>query len=275
METVTVRMLDTITRKYEHTDHSIYTVDEADELKITYHQRPFTEKMKIGDWILTDDGMVVQILKYIWNDFASRWQIRIPNGTFFVDPPGRNRNQILAKLNMPIKCQTSSAQRGKRINHLMFAFAMVVTGFDVAQSFEYAFQRKLTTRRDMIIVRNLLSNPQFMSNVMKKVEEVYDRSGVAPESIIQRIDELLQNLVVKAKESTTAGDIIALTTEGVKVAQVLGEMAGFEQSAPTTQALLLQRSTLKLIKQPEETIFDEDVIHAATEEANKSAKAVN
>lgn len=270
METITARKLNKKTRHYEYTDYIYYTVEEAVEQGIEWYTRPIPENIKPGEYILTDDNWVVPVMKVEFNTFVKKFTVRIPNGTFIIDKPHSiRRNEILAMKKISIRSNQSKERHGTALKNRLFAFALVTSRFDIAKSFQYAYSRvlNLKERKDVMLLKQLIGSPQIIRDIMTKMEELFGRGGVDPASIIGQINKVLTTLVDKTEGADSAADAIALSAESCRVANVLGDWAGFESKGDepiiAMQGMLqISRNNLMLSQDnanKEVSIFDGDV----------------
>ena len=272
METITTKQLNKKTRHFEYIDYHYYTVEEATAQGLEWYSRPIPETIQPGEYILTDDNWVVPVMKVEFNTFVKKYTVRIPNGTFIIDKPHSFRkNEILAMKKMSITSNRSGQRHGTCLKNRLFAFALVTTNFDIAKSFQYAYCRipDLKKRKDVLLLKQLIGSKEIIRDIMTKMEEMFNRSGVDPASIIGKVDRLFTTLVEKTETAEKSSDVIALSAESCRVANVLGNWAGFEgkedEPIVAMQSMLFSRSNLMLPQandkkvEQEEAIFDGDV----------------
>jgi len=148
----------------------------------------------------------------------------------------------------------------------VFAAAMVSTGFDAIRAFTIAYQKKCEVKRDIENIKLLLRDSEVLEIIMTKMEQLYKKAGVQPESIIKRIDRVLEALTEKVENTDSANDAIALSREVTAVASVMGDWAGFEKADQNMIAMggmmLTTAADPKLLnngREVEQSIFDGDV----------------
>jgi len=252
--------------KLEVVEFNYYSPDEADEQGIEYYVRPYPAHLRKGDHVLTDDAVVVPVLRVSSNSYARCREMKIPSGTFLL---AQNHDILSTGPNRKRRFDPTD-RKPSHYTKSLFAAMMVITNFNVVKAFQTAYQRKLESSNDKALVKNLLKDSEVLDKIMTRMEKLYSKAGIKPESIIERVNRVLSALTEKVEQSEGADDAIKLSQEVVSVAGVMGDWAGFETGSQDVVAMggmmLTTTANPKLLNESKEveqseseSIFDEDV----------------
>ena len=250
--------------KLEEVEFNYYTPDEADERGIEYYVRPYPSHLRKGDHVLTDDAVVVPVLRVSFNSYVKCREMKIPSGTFLL---AQNHDILSTGPNRKRRFDPTD-RKPSHYKKTLFAAMMVITNFNIIRAFQTVYQRKLESYNDKALVKNLLKDDEVINKIMTRMEKLYSKAGIKPESIIERVNRVLSALTEKVEQSESADDVIKLSKETISVAGVMGDWAGFEtgnQDMIAMGGMMLTTATNpKLLNESKEveqseSIFDEDV----------------
>jgi len=171
--------------------YPIYEREEADGLRLEYLTDPRSVREQ-GQWILTDDGKVVQVLRFGSLATGKRW-IRTCTGTFPIDE---------ASVRVDTEPRPSRYSMGgtkrigshKRETAEWKVFAeFVATGMPLAEAYKKVYPEAKSERYIREKSLELMGKAEVKRIVAKKIGDVLEAAGVTPEYLISRYKELADN----------------------------------------------------------------------------------
>lgn len=170
--------------------HPIYEREEADGLGIEYLSDPRSVREQ-GQWILTDDGRVVQVLKYGRSATGKRW-IRTCTGTFPIDEKvAVDTATRPSRYTMGGTKRLESHQR-HQAEWDIFA-EMVAAGKNICEAYRIAYPDATCDRYIKEKALKLMQKAEVKKIVARKLDDVLTAQGVTPEYLIGRYKELADN----------------------------------------------------------------------------------
>ena len=168
--------------------HFVYSLTEW-EIK---HPESKLESWRVGqegDWVLTDDEHVVQILKKVkYNNISI---VRCVTGTYDINGSELMMNEIPENIySFSKKDKYKTVKNRKKVNTKEFLFAQYVArGVDIADSYIKAFD---TDNKDYakLKAQQLMRTERIKKVVSEEIRDILDSEGVTPNYIIQAFKQV-------------------------------------------------------------------------------------
>jgi hypothetical protein len=163
--------------------HFVYSLTEW-EIK---HPLSKLESWRVGlegDWVLTDDEHIVQILKKI--EYNKISIVRCVTGTYDINGSELMMSDIPENIySFSKKDKYKTVKNRKKVNTKEFLFAQYVArGVDITDSYIKAFD---TDNKDYakLKAQQLMRTERIKKVVSKEIRDILDSEGVTPNYIIQ------------------------------------------------------------------------------------------
>jgi hypothetical protein len=168
--------------------HPVYERTEADELGLEYLDDARLARRE-GDWVLTDDGKVVKVLRMGTLPTGKRW-LRTCTGTFPIDEQSVviDTADRASRYTMGGTSRKTSHQR-HRPEWDLFA-EMIANGKNVVEAYKMAFPETSSDRYAKEKAYQLLKKREVRRIVDKKLGDVMAGLGITPEYILKRYKDL-------------------------------------------------------------------------------------
>lgn len=172
--------------------HMIYEPEEADRLGIEYFTRSSFSLIRQGDWILTDDGYVVQVVRLGAGRNGQRW-LRTCTGTFPLDErkakidtePRESRYSFSGKIRK---------QSHQRFNDQMLHFAkLVARGMDIATAYKTVYPDTNSDRYAKEKGIQLLGKQEVQKALDKELGDILKALGIDREYVLSGYKELAED----------------------------------------------------------------------------------
>jgi hypothetical protein len=221
MRTVTVRT------RQGHEDHFVYTPTEASNEGVEFWHNGRHPDVKEGDWIKTDDGFVVQVLKYGKFDNGKRW-IRTCTGSFlldqdkvFIDTAKRkSRHSFSGTYRNPNSCPLSFG--------IKEFVRLYVQGKDRISAYKQAFPEASSEKYIDHKTRVLLSRKEVKRLMAEELKDVLGSLGIDDRFILRGMQDIAEN-----------GDQDSVRLAAFRdLAKVVGLIDGRKKETTTVQAFL-------------------------------------
>ena len=163
--------------------HFVYSLTEWE----TKHPESKLESWRVGqegDWVLTDDEHVVQILKKVkYNNISI---VRCVTGTYDINGSELMMSEIPENIySFSKKDKYKTVKNRKKVNTKEFLFAQYVArGVDITDSYIKAFD---TDNKDYakLKAQQLMRTERIKKVVSEEIRDILDSEGVTPNYIIQ------------------------------------------------------------------------------------------
>lgn len=203
--------------KYQGT-HLIYdNEDEARDNSIEFKKPWYHDKVEAGDWVVSDDGYVIQCLhKYkLVNKRHRSGQhtiaYRFPNGTFYVYVDKHGQKHIKNFYAVATASHKNSLGNTPRIGRYMTSkkkefVSLVASGMDIYSAYVKAYKVRTFSRNGILIQLNkLMDDPLVREELMtqlqpfiKQVEQsVKEKTGA--DTLVQFLVDQITELVTDPK----------------------------------------------------------------------------
>ena len=176
------------------------------------------EELKAGEWVIADDGFIVQVLRVKWfpNKNGSRtYFVRVPMGTFAVyflksrietETKGWVWRQMMGQFGLPQKSSVGHRSRlfspGK-MNKIKFA-TLFLSGISMVKAVKiiYPNTRHLTTNQLLIKATNLMDDKVVQAELKDQVSKFKEdmTEKFSDKRIVSELDLLLE----RSKKGTDA-----------------------------------------------------------------------
>ena len=234
-------------RKIKNVEHYVY--EDIDEFRETYPNtivHPDWRKAEEGDWVISDDDRIVQLLKVKTNvnhhsdtknyNYANGW-VRTVVGSFINKPSTKmdtdfsnhpNRYTFSTK----IKNTADNFRNRKKVTNKEKQFATnVVIGMGAVEAYKNAY-KEISEQKARKKATVLLKQERVMEEIQKSVLDVAKGLGIDHEYILSKLKHLADyseddNIILQSTKEL--GKVIGTSNNTIKQKEVglIGMFEGF------------------------------------------------